>query len=174
MLQIEAVLAGLVPRQFCDKLDIAHNHGVLGAGRRNHFQPREFTLGLFHDFFGRSRFNQPLVQIVDHLSGTVALTEFFLDRPHLLAEIEPALALADIRLDILLNLVLEPGELKLLAEQVMHRLGPFADAEFFKHGLLVRDIDIQIGCEIVDQTRGRLDVHQDVARLLGRVRRELD
>ena len=66
------------------------------------------------------------------------------------------------------------GDLELRRDVLLHGAHPFFDIELFEQRLLLRDIDIEIRREKIGELLGILDVQDHHARLLRRVRRQLE
>src|SRR5438876_10499889 len=49
LVEIEIILAQFRPRQLCDRFDIAHDHGILRAGRGDSIDPPHLRIGLGAD-----------------------------------------------------------------------------------------------------------------------------
>ena len=138
-----------------------------GLAAGNNVEPLQLALGLRHHVHRRLRFLQPGAQLRDLLVGAgVAFAQFALDRLDLAAQIGLALRIAELRLHILLQALLDLRDLELRGDARLHRAHAFRDVEFFEHRLLLRDRQVEIRREEISQLSGIVDIAHDHGRLV--------
>ena len=104
-----------------------------GLAARNNVEPLQLAFGLRHHFHRRLRFLQPRAQLRDLLvRAGVAFAELALNRLHLSAEVGLALRVAELRLHILLQALLDLRDLELRGDARLHRAHALHDIEFLE------------------------------------------
>ena len=170
--KIEVVRCGFVPGQVEHQLQIGHQHGVLGHGRVEPFELLHLLFEVLGHGFGPLLLLGPFAQAVDLLVGVVA--QLVLYGSHLLLQVVVALLLVDLLLHLLLDLVLEFGQL-LVADQYLEQLaGAGQQTRSLQQGLLVLIGEVQVGADEGDHPLLRLDVLDGERGLLREVGREVD
>ena len=111
--EVEVVLGGLRPGQREDPVDVGANDAVLGRGGGEALEPGQLAVDGLPRVLGQAGRLDPLTQLADLCLLGVALAELLLDRLHLLAQEELALALLHLRLDLRLDLGAELEDLEL-------------------------------------------------------------
>ena len=108
-------------------------------------------------------------ELVEFGGPGIAVAEFGLDRPQLLAEVELLLVLREFRLDLVLDLRAELEELDLPIEDGRQTLHAGAYFEGVQQVLLLLDRDVEVRRDQVGHLAGILDVHHDQLQLVGQV-----
>ena len=147
---------------------------MLGRGGRQFLQPRELALGGFERVLGQLRRLDFLPQFVGFGLLLVPFAELVLDRFHLLAEEELALAFVDLRLDLGLDLGPELDHLELAGEDPREVAQPLGDVDLFEQFLLLLGADPQRAGDQVGERRRVVDVGDRHLQLLGQVGDLLD
>src|SRR5438132_8532135 len=106
LVEIEIILAQFRPRQLCDRFDIAHDHGILRAGRWDNLEPPQLPIGLCEHFFRRFCLLESLPQSLDLIGRAGLLAQLALDGFHLFAQLGASLRLGKLPLHVLLQLLL--------------------------------------------------------------------
>ena len=114
--EIEVVLRRLRPGQRQDPVDVGADHAVLGRGSREALEASQFAVDGLARLLRQVGRLDPLAQLADLRLLGVALAELLLDRLHLLAQEELALALLHLRLDLRLDLGAELEDLQLAVQ----------------------------------------------------------
>src|SRR5678815_1532164 len=173
--QVEVVLAQLVPRQLGDRFDVAHDDRIFRTGRWDVIETLQFALGLLEHCLWRTRFGELFAQLLDLLlDALLLLAEFALNRADLFAQIGTPLQVREFRADILLQLLLNSRDLELGTDLVVNRSHPPRDIQFLEQLLLLRRVEIQAVRHEVRELAGVGEVHQDRAQFLRRTRREFE
>ena len=133
---VEVVVGALGPGQLDEPLEVGADHAVLGGRRRQLLQPRQLALGGLLGVLGQLRRLQPLAQLVDLGLLFVGLPQLVLDRLHLLAQEELALALVDLRLDLGLDPRADLDHLELAGEDLREPAQALADVDLLEQLLL--------------------------------------
>ena len=171
------VIGGLdVPRQRHEPIEIRADHAVFGTRLRHFREPVELAIGgLLH--VGRHRRGVDLrAQLVGFGLLRIDLAELFLNRAQLLAQVELALILLHLALDVALNLVTELDDFELLGQQqreLAHALGGVA---LFEQRLTIGGVEAhRRGDEVGQHHRiGDVrDLHLHLARRLRQIRQQL-
>ena len=118
--------ARLVPRQRRHPFQVRARHHVLRRSRRHLRQPLQFAIALFPGFRRHAGFVHFFAELVDLLHRIVGFAEFLLNRLHLLAQQIFTLVLADLLLNLLVNLRAELENLEFLREFADQRFEPLA------------------------------------------------
>ena len=147
---------------------------MLGRRRRQFLEPRELAVGRFAGMLGKLRLLDLLPQLVDLGLLLVPLPELFLDRFHLLAEEELALAFVDLRLDLGLDLGAELDHLELAGEDLREVPEAGDDVDLLEQLLLLVGRDPQRAGDQVAEGRRVVEVGDRQLQLLGQVRDLLD
>ena len=96
MSDVEVVLAGDVPRQGDDPVQVGLDHGILGARRRQVGEPVQLAPRRLVDLLGQLELVDLLAQFAGLGLLLVGLTKLLLDRLELLAQEVLALVLVDL------------------------------------------------------------------------------
>ena len=136
-----------------------------GACRRNQIQALQLPLGLRHDLCRWMRCFESGSQLVG-LTSRIAFAKFPLDGFHLLAQIRLALGIGKLGCQILLQLLLDLGDLELGSYVRLHRLTRRAISSSSRRACFAR-IDIQVRSEKVSQLSAVADIQQNSPRLIG-------
>ncbi len=158
MADVEVVLGLLRPGQLDQPLEVGADDPVLGRRRWQLFQPRELALGGFAGVLGQVGRLDLLPQLVDFGLLLVALAELVLDRFHLLAQEELALALVDFGLDLRLDLAAELDHLELTGEDLGQMAEAGGDLVLLEQPLLLLGRDPQCPGDQIAERRGIVDV----------------
>ena len=107
----------VVPRQLHEPIEIRADDAVLGAGLRHFRKTVELAIGGLLHVLGHLGFVDLLAQLVGFGLLRIDLAELFLNRAQLLTQVELALILLHLALDVALNLVPELDDFEFLGEQ---------------------------------------------------------
>ena len=105
LLEVEVLLAARAPRQLGDGLQVGADHLVLHRLAGDARQAAELAVDLLARLLGQLEGVELLLQLLE-LAGVVAAAELLLDGLHLLAQEHLALAVAELALDLVLDLLL--------------------------------------------------------------------
>src|SRR5690349_19111043 len=143
------------------------------GGCRCHFrQALELAVAFFFRFSRHARVFDLLAKFVDFLLGVVHLAEFFLNGLHLLAKEILALVLADLFLNLFVDLRAQLENFQLLGEFTDQRFQAFADVGSFEKFLAQqRGKRRQRAGDKIRQAAGIVDVHRDGLQVVGELRR---
>ncbi len=147
---------------------------MLGRGRRQFLQPRELAVGGFEGVLGQIGRVDPFAQFVRFRELLVLLAQLVLDRFHLLAQEELALAFVDLRLHLGLDLGPELHHLQLTGEDLGQVAQPLDHVDLFQQLLLLLGADPQGAGDQVAERRRVVDVGDGHLQLLRQVRDLLD
>ncbi len=164
------------PRELDEPIEVRADHAVLGARRRHFREPVELAVGGLADFLGHLRFVDLLAQLVRLGLLRIGLAEFFLDRAQLLAQIELALVLLHLALDVGLDLVAELDDFELLRQEHRQLAHPLLGVALFEDRLPVGGLQAHRRGDEVREEIGIGDVvdfHLHLARRLRQVAQQL-
>ncbi len=116
-LEVEVVFGLERPGQRENPLEVGSDHAVLRRGSRQPLQAAELAIDRLEGLLGKVRRLDPLTQLFELRLLGVALAELVLDRLHLLAQDELALALLELRGDLRLDLGLQLEQLQLAGKR---------------------------------------------------------
>ena len=170
LLDVDVVGRLAVPRQRDQPVEIRANDAVFGAGLRHFRKTVEFAIGSLLHVLGHAGAIDLLAQLVEFGELRIDLTEFFLNRAKLLAQVELALILLHLALDVALDLMSQFDDFELLGEQhreLAHALGRVA---LFEQRLPIRRLQAHRGGDEIRQHRGIGDVLDLHLHLAGRLR----
>ena len=171
--EIQAVRGLLGPRQGHQPVEIGARHRVLRGGRRHLGEPVQLAEGLLRGLLGHAGRLDLLPQLVQLLDGVVPLSQLLLDGLELLAQVVLALALADLGLDLRLDLRPEGQDLGLLGQRGHQPLEPRPHLERLQELLLhVESERGQRGGDGVSQAAGLGHALDQAGQLVGKRRRE--
>ena len=143
------VVGGLaLPRQRHQPIEVRADDAVLGTRLRHFREPVELAVGRFLNLFGHLRGLDLLAQLVGFGLLRIDFAQLFLNRAQLLAQVELALILLHLALDVALNLVTQLDDFEFLGEQhrqLAHALGGVA--------LFEQRLAIRVSRRIVEATK---------------------
>ena len=174
VLEVEVVLGRLVPRQRGDPLQVGADDAVLGRLRRQRLQALELAVDLAADVLGQRDGVELLAQLVGLGGRLVELAELAADGVELLAQHELALALVDLRLDLVLDLRADRDDLELAREDLDQAPQAPRDVDLLEQPLLLLGLQAQRAGDEVAERAGVVDVGDRELQLLGQVRVALD
>ena len=135
---VDLLFAGagsLVPRQRGHPFEIRSRNHVLGRSRSHFREPLQFSVALLLRLGGHSGLFDLLAKLFDFRLGIVGFAQFLLNGLHLLAQQEFTLALVDLLLHLLVNLVAQLEHFLFLRQLVDERFQALADVESFQQFL---------------------------------------
>jgi hypothetical protein len=171
--QVEGVFGALRPGQCHEPVQVGARDRVFGGRDRHLGEPIELTKRFLLDQLRHAGAVDLRAKLVDVLGLIVSLAQLFLDRLELLAEEVLALILADLGLDLRLNLRPELENLELLDQHAVERVHPRADIERVEDLLLHGGADRrQARRDEVGELAGLGDVRGQRLEVVGQQRRE--
>ena len=174
LLEIEVVLAQVIPRKICDDLDVTDDDGELRAGRRNKIEPLQFALGLLHHCLGRLGFFEPFAQLLRlFFAAALGLAQFALDRLELRPQISAPLRIGKLRVHIFLQSLLNLGDLQLRRDLLLHNANALFHIKLLENRLFLGNIDVQVRPQKIRELLRVIDIEDHQTRLLRRVRSQL-
>jgi len=129
--------ARLRPGQNRKPFDIVPGHGVIGGHRRHTGEPGKLLESFFLYLLRHPCSFNFLPQFFDIALGFILLTQLFLDRLHLLAQVVLALRLLHLILNFRLDLVAQLLDLQLLGQVLVDRLQTVRHVGRFQDFLLI-------------------------------------
>ena len=135
--------SGRVPRQLDQPVEIGAHHAVFGRGFRHAFEATQLAARLFLDVLRHLGLGDGLAEL-GHLGALagVALAQLLLNRGHLLAQQNLALAFVERGLGLAANLLRQPQHLDAMREQPRHLVDARADIDRLQDFLLLLGRDI--------------------------------
>ena len=149
-LQVELVVGTLVPRQLGDPLEVGADDLRFHRLAAGSLEAAELALDFGARFLGQLELRELVAQLGDFLARVV-VAQLLLDRLELLAQVHLALALAqlflDLRLDVFLRL--EQPDLTLHVDQDAAQ--PLLDAQRLEQSLLFRNGQLDVAGDQVGE-----------------------
>ena len=164
--QVLLDLGLLRPRQVDQRIDVVAHHRRFGRHRRHQLQLLELRVGLLLGLLGHLGGDDLLLELL-HVGAFFAVAELLLDRLDLLVEVVLALALLHLPLDAAADALFHLQDVDLVLELLEQLLEPLVDLDEVEHGLLVLELERQVGSDGVGQTAGIVDA-ADRGQDLGR------
>ena len=161
--EVDLVFRQLAPRERRDPVEVRADDAVLGGRGRQALEAGELAPCCFLDFLGQLERVDPAAQLFELGLLGITLAELFVDRLHLLAQEELALALLELRLHLRLDLRAELGDLELTVEDPRYLAQALLDVDELEQLLLLVGL----------QAQGRRDERAQRARVVDVCRREL-
>ena len=151
----------IAPRQLRNRLEVRADHLRLHRLLADARQPRPLAI----DFFARLVRERQCIELGLELLqslvvGFTALAKLLLDRLQLLAQVDLALAIAELLFDLLLNVLLDREQLDLALDMDQHAAQPVLDGEHLEQRLAFRDGNVEVAGDQVDEPTRILDVRQ--------------
>ena len=138
------VLAERIPGEFCDGFQIRYNDRVFGAGRGDMFQSLQFAVRLFFYTLGQTGCFEAQTQVISLFLGTVALSQFPLNRTELLSQLGTSLRVGKFILHFGPQFLLQLGDVKLVVERLLHFFCPFANIDFLQKALFLDEVKAEV------------------------------
>jgi len=152
-LQVERLFGPLVPRQLSHGLEIRADdlgfHRVPGRA----LEPRQLAVHFLLGGFGKLERRKALAQLLD-VTRLVPLAQLLADRLHLLAQEQLPLALAQLLLNLRLDVLLGVEHADLALDVHQHPAQPLLDLEGFEQGLALGRVDLQVAGHEVGEASG--------------------
>ena len=173
--EVDDFVRALGPRQRNQPVDICARDGVFRGCDRHLRQAIELALGLLlYGLRHAGRFDF-LAQLFDFLGLIVALAQLLLYRLHLLAQEVFALVLADLRLDLGLDLRAQLEHFGFLDQEPVQQIEARAHVDGFEHLLLHRRAQRRKARRDEVGEPARLgNVHRQRLQIVGQQRRQRD
>ncbi len=172
---LDFLTRSLCPRQHGKPFNVVARERIVGGHRRHARQPAQFLQRFFLHFIGHARFFDFLLQIFDVALAFVLLTQFLLDRLHLLAQVILALRLLHAILHFALNLVAQLLDFEFLGQVLVDFFQPHVNIERLQRVLLVgRRQRRQRRGDEVHQAAGLVNVHGHGRKFIRQRRRTGD
>ena len=144
------------PRELGQPFEVGASHRVLARRLRHPVEPGKLPLYMLLDLGRHFRLGDLLRQLGDFLSlGVLTLAEFLLDRPHLLAQQEFALAIVDLALGLLADLPRQLQNLDAVGQQFRYALEPALDIDRLQDLLFFLRRDVHEARNQIGERRGR-------------------
>jgi hypothetical protein len=160
------------PRQLHEPIEIGANHAVFGTCLRHFGKPVELTISRLFRVLRHLGFVDLGAQLVVFGDLRIDLAQFFLNRTQLLAQVELALILLHLALNVALNLVAEFDHFEFLGEQQREFTHPARGVTLFEQRLPIGRLQTHRRCDEIRQHAGIGDVlnfHLHLARRLRQV-----
>ena len=171
---VDVLAASILPRQFRKPLEVGAQHRALGAALAHALQALELLDRVLVDVLGHAGGLDRLLQLLELGGGVVALAELLLDLAHLLAQHVLALALVELLLGLVADLLGDAQHADALAQELEHLVEAPLQVEGLEQVLLVLVLHVeQVGHHVGEQRRRGHALHHD-RELLGRVGQQLD
>ena len=154
---VELVLGPLLPRDGDEPVDVVAADGRLGGHGRHHPQLLDLLLRLLVRLLAHPALLDLLLELVELGAALLAVPKLLLDRPHLLVQVELALALLHLLLDAAPDPALDLENLDLGLHQQQQLLEPLRVGLELEHRLLLGNLDGKLGREGVGQARRVVD-----------------
>ncbi len=170
---VDARLARLLPRQLDHRVEVGAHHRVFGGVLGHALQTLQLLSRLGEHFLGHACVVDRLRELRELLCAFVAFAEFLLDRLHLLAQEELALAVLHRLARLVADFLGELQYLDAVREPFQHLVDAGGDVEGLEQLLLLFRLQIhEASHEIGEQRRGG-DAANRVGELGRRFRQEL-
>ena len=144
------------PRQLRQPFEVGASHRVLAGGLRHPLEPGKLPLHMLLDLGRHLRLGDFLRQLGDFLGFCVlTLAELLLDRPHLLAQQEFALAIVDLAFGLLADLPRQAQNLDPVGQQFRYALEPALDIDGLQDLLFFLRRDVHETRDQIGERRGR-------------------
>ena len=168
VVEVEVVVRSGVPGQFRDPLQVGPDHLGFHRLATGPLQAAQLALDLGPRFRGKFEGGKLGAEILG-LARLVVVAQFLLDRLHLLAEVHLLLALAQLGLDLRLDLVLRLEHADLALDQDQDAAEPVLDAEGLQEVLLLLERQLDVAGDEVGEPGGvGHGVHDLVEDFLGK------
>src|SRR6059036_223138 len=152
-LQVERLLRPLVPGQFGHRLEVRADYLGLHRVAVRPLQPGELAVDFLARGFGELERLEPLPQVLD-LGRFVPFAELLLDRLHLLPQEHLALALAQLFLDLGLNVLLGVEHTDLPLDMNEDAPQPLFHRQRFEQPLALRRLDLEVARHQIREAAG--------------------
>ena len=172
---VDRRLLGQRPRQVHQPIEVGPHHAVLARGLRHALQPAQLLARLIVDLLRHMRVGDRLFEFGD--LGRLSLVRFAklaLNRRHLLAQQDLAVAGVDRGLGLPADLLRQPQHLDPVREQPRDPLHPGADVHRLEDLLLLVRRRVHEGRDQVGERARRIDALDGRQQFVGRLRQELD
>ncbi len=173
---LDRVARRVLPRQLHEPIEVGANHRVLGRRGRHFRKALQLAIGRLLDVLRHRRFVDFLAEFVGFGLLRIGLAKLFLNRAQLLAEIELALILLHLTLNVRLNLVSELDDLQFLGQHHRQLAHALLGVALFEQSLTVARIEPHRARDEVRQKVGVGDVvdfHLHLARRLRQIADQL-
>ena len=146
---------GNLPRQLGEPLEVGAQHRAFGAALAHALQALELLDGVLVHFLRHAGFVDRLVQLFELGRVVAALAQLLLDLAHLLAQHVLALALVELLLRLLADLLGDAQHADALGEVLEHLVEAALEVEGFEEVLLVLVLDVEQVRDHVGEERRR-------------------
>ena len=157
LVEILQLFFAFVPRQVEHPVDVIANHRGLGAHGRHHLELADFLFHPIPSVIGHILGLEQLVEFIDFTLGIVAISEFLLDRPHLLVEVVLLLRPLHLFLDAASDLTLHLEHLDLRLHTRVDFVQALDGIRTLQQGLPVFEFEIQVDDDAVRQLTGLIN-----------------
>ena len=175
VLNVDRLLLGQSPGQLDQPIQIGAHHAVFAGGFGHALQPAQFLARGVLDFLRHFGIGDGLVEL-GHLGGLalLAFAELALDRRHLLAQQNLALALVERRLGLPADLLRQPQNLDAVRQEPRNLVHARGDVDRFENLLLLVGLDVHVGGRKIRERRRLLDRLDGGKEIRGHLRQQLD
>ena len=162
---VQPLVAQLAPRQFAHRLDVGADDLGLHRFAAHPLEPLQFAV----DFLARGgrqfQPGDPFLQLFG-IVRAVVVAEFLADRLQLFAQVHLALAVADLFLDLRVDVLLGVEHLEPPLDQRQHPPHPLFDRQRFEQGLVVAGLEIEVAGHEIGEPAGVGDAAQGLVQHL--------
>ena len=160
-LQVERLVSPLAPRQLRHGLQVCSDYLGLHRVAVRPFEPLELALHLLARRLGKLQPRQPLAKLLD-LAALVLLAQLLPDRLQLLAQQHLALPLAQLLLDLRLDLLLSVEDADLALHLNEHAPQALLDRQDLEQCLALGGLHVEVARHEVGEPTGISDSLQDL------------
>ena len=170
-LDVELGAARNIPRQGGHPFQVGAGDAVFRRRGRHTREPVEFAHGLGQDFLLHPGGIDLTAQVIDLAGGIIALAEFLLNCFELLAQVELALVLGELSLDLRLNAGAQLHQFQFAGKMPVHLAQSFGSVEQFEQALPLGVIESgEVAGHEIGDAPGFLDSTGSGSELLGEIR----
>ena len=141
--EVQPFVAEFAPRQLAHRLDVGADDLGLHRLAAHPLESPQFAVDLLPRRGRQLQPGDPLLQLFE-VVGAVVVAEFLADRLQLLAQVHLALPVADLLLDLGIDVLLGVEELDAPLDQHQHPPHPLFDRQGFEQGLVVAGREFEV------------------------------
>ena len=167
---IDVGLGGFIPGQSQDGFHVGPDHRTFCRGRLHLGKTLDLLFHLIGGFLWQFEFFQFLEEFFDFINFLFVLSQFSLNRPHLLPQVIFPLVLVDLALDLIADGLFQIEDFDFPPEQAAEFFQPLVQIESFQDGLFVIGPDVHVGGNDVCQSSRLFNGHDGGEDVLGTLR----